>query len=296
MSDILDSICDEVLDEIDVKTLGMENFPRGELVELHSLKKGAYLNSKQGWVIGPAKDEDGRMNGRLVVKLDAGRMLSIKATNLRVVQISAADMKVRKAVRELQNTFNETMMDDVMQESFQSMESEVFNNPAKLQLFMDHMQQLTNPATIQQLTQQLPQNLSRMTEALQSNPSFQQFGNAHPQMSNFLNQMVNVSKVWQSPQIAEQLPKVMESNQAQLQKLQNDPKAALEMMKKSMEELREQFKRRDPDHFSPNAAVHLVKMMGPFVCVNLKWHQDIFAVVVEFLVDPRKRDSQKQPF
>lgn len=299
MSDILDSICDEVLDEMDVKTLGLENFPRGKLVELHSLKQGAYLNSKQGLVIGPAKDEDGRMNGRLVVKLDAGRILSVKPTNLRVIHLSAADMKVRNAVRELQSTFNESMLEDVLQESMQTVESEMINNPAQLQLLMDQMQLLTNPATIQQMTQDLPQNLSRLQEALQNNPMFQQFGNTNPQMSNFLNQMIDVSKVtWQSPKIAEQLPKVMESSLTQLQQLQNDPKAAREMMMKGMEELREHCKRRDPDHFSPNTAAHLVKTMGPYVCDHLKWHQGegIFSLVIEFLVDPKKRDSQKQPF
>lgn len=267
-------------------------------MELHSLKKGAYLNSIQGWVIGPAKDEEGRMNGRLVVKLEAGRTLSVKPTNLRVVHISAENMRVRKAVRELNNTFSESMMEDVNHAMKECMESEVFNNPAYVQAYRDQIQQLANPATIQQLTQNLPQNLSRFTEALQNHPNFQQFSNANPQMSNCLNQMMKISKAtWQSPELAEQLPKVIEKNLSQIAKMQNDPKGAREMIMKNMEGLMETFKSRDPDHFSPNGAAHIVKMMEPFVCGHLKWKQGkgIFSLVIDFLIDPKKRDSQKQP-
>jgi len=298
MSDILDSICNEVLDEMDVKTLGLEKFPRGKRVKLHSLKRGANLNSKQGLVVGPAKDGDGRMNGRLVVKLDAGRTLSVKPINLCVVNVSAADMEVRKAMREFQSTLNESMLEDVLHESMQTVQSEMMN-PAHLQLFMDQMQQLSDPAVIQQLAQHLPQNMSMLQQALQNNPMFQQFSNSNPQVSKFLNQMMNISKAtWQCPKITEQLPKLMESGLEQLQQMQNDPDAAREMMKKNMEEFREYCKRRDPEHFSPNTAIRVVKIMSPFVCENLKWHQGegIFSLVIEFLVDPKKRDSQEQPF
>jgi len=77
--------------------------------------------------------------------------------------------------------------------------------------------------------------------------------------------------------------------------MKNDPEGAREDQNKNMEKIREHFN-RDRDHFSPNTAADVVKLVEPFVYVHLKWNKCIIQLVMEFLVDPNKQDAQEQPF
>merc|ERR1719373_1390747 len=110
--------------------------------------------------------------------------------------------------------------------------------------------------------------------------------------------MNSAQTAWQCPEIVGLLPQLMETTRTQFQQMRDDPEEARKQMKKNMEVFNNLLKPRDPDHFSPNNAGELVQTMSLFVCRKLKWGhgEQIFALVVGFLIDPKKRDSQAQPF
>merc|ERR1719219_32447 len=125
---------------------------------------------------------------------------------------------------------------------------------------------------------------------------FQQMSNSNPQLVDL---MINSAQTaWQSPEIVGILSQAMEQSHAQLQQMQNDPQEAHRQILRSMEDLSQLFQPRDPDHFSSNTAAALVQRLRPFVCYRLKWGEGegIFSMIIDFLIDPMKRDFQAQPF
>ena len=52
----------------------------------------------------------------------------------------------------------------------------------------------------------------------------------------------------------------------------------------------------DPDHFSPRDGQILVDFVSPFLFEELNWTQAdvIFTLIVSFLIDQRKKDTDEQ--
>jgi len=53
----------------------------------------------------------------------------------------------------------------------------------------------------------------------------------------------------------------------------------------------------DPHHFSPGVASSVVDRLSHFICEELNWIQGkaIFTLILDFLTDPKKTDTQPQP-